>query len=72
MKLFNREPAVVIGTIGSCVIAVAGVLLGNGFISEAVNGKLVDFTNAAVQIAVILTPLIVGIATRSQVTPVNK
>ena len=60
--IFGREPAVFIGIIGSCVVAVATVLGGAELLSTdvvATIGKAIDPTQGGW-----LIPLIVGVVTR--------
>ena len=69
MKLFGREPAFWIGVVVSLVMAVLGVLTGNGLISDAAAGQVKDLTTATAQLLVLLAPIIAGILIRGQVTP---
>ena len=66
----GREPAFWIGLVVSIIVAVLGVLTGQGVISEALAGKITDGVNALAQILVILAPVIAGLLIRAQVTPV--
>lgn len=66
----KREPAFYIGLAVSVVLAVLGVLTGQGVISDALAGKITDATNALAQLAVIFAPLITGILIRPTTTPV--
>lgn len=70
MKIFGREPAVWVGLIATIALAVISALAGQGFISEALSGKLTDMTNAAVGLAATLTPLITALVIRQGVTSV--
>jgi citrate lyase alpha subunit len=70
--IFGREPAVWIGVIVSCILAVVGVLTGQGVISDALGGHITDATNALAQILVLVAPLVTGVLIRGQVTPVAK
>lgn len=69
--IFGREPAVWIGIIVSCVLAVVSVLTGQGVLSEALAGKITDVLNALAQIIVLLAPVITGLLIRPRVTPVT-
>ena len=69
--IFGREPAVWIGIIVSCILAVLSVLTGQGVISDALAGKITDGINAIAQLLVILAPVITGLLIRPQVTPVT-
>lgn len=68
-SLWGRQPAAWIGLIVSLVVAVVGVLSGQGFINDVVAGKVTSATNALATIATIAAPLIAGILIKSQVTP---
>ena len=69
MTILGREPAVWIGIIVSCIMAVVGVLAGEGVISDALKGQITDGVMAVAQLLVLLAPIITGIAIRGQVTP---
>lgn len=64
-----REPAITIGVIGSVIVGIIGVLLGNGIISELAAGKAVDLVQSLVGFLVLLAPIITAIITRQNVTP---
>ena len=68
--VFGRQPAVWIGVIASCILAVVTTLLGQGIISDALAGRVTDLVNASAQILTILAPVIAGLVIRTQVTPV--
>lgn len=70
MTIFGRQPAVWIGIIVSCILAVVGVLSGEGVLSDALKGQITDGVNALAQILVLLAPVITGILIRPQVTPI--
>jgi len=70
MTIFGRQPAVWIGIIVSCILAVISTLLGQGVISDALAGKVTDLVTATGQILTILSPLIAGLLIRQTVTPV--
>lgn len=69
--IFGREPAVWIGIIVSCILAVLSVLTGQGVVSDAIAGRITDGVNAVAQLLVILAPLITGALIRGRVTPVS-
>jgi len=69
MTVFGREPSVWIGIIVSCVLAVVGILAGEGLINDALKGQITDGVNAVAQLLVLLAPVITGIVIRGQVTP---
>ena len=71
MTIGGRQPAFWIGLAGSIVVAVLGVLTGQGVITDAVAGKINDATTAIVQLLTILVPVIAGLVIRTQVTPVS-
>ena len=71
-KIGGREPAVWVGIIVSCVLAVISVLSGEGVIGDALAGQITDGVNALAQIAVLLAPLITGLLIRPSVTPVSQ
>lgn len=64
---FGKEPALIIGTVVTIVVAIITTLSGNGFISDAAAGKATDTVNAIQQIVVLLLPLITAVLTRTQV-----
>ena len=63
----QKEPAVIIGTIVTILLAVLQALSGNGFISDALAGKLTDLANGAGQLLLLLLPLITSILIRPTV-----
>lgn len=68
MKIFGKEPAVIIATAAALITGVIVTLSGNGFISDAAAGRATDIVEAARQLAVLFLPfLATGLATRSQV-----
>ena len=68
--IFGREPAFWIGLAVTLILGVVSTLLGEGVISDALAGRIVDLTNAVAQLLVVLAPLIAGLLIRQQVTPV--
>jgi len=72
MSWWGKEPAVIIGTIVTIVLAVVTTLDGNGFISDALAGKLTDLVNGGAQLLLLLLPLITAILIRTQVSPAAK
>jgi hypothetical protein len=71
MTIFGKEPALVIGTIVTILLAIVSTLAGNGFISDVAAGKLTDLVNGAAQLVLLLIPLITAALIRTQVTPAN-
>lgn len=71
MTIFGRQPAFWIGLIVSCVLAVVGVLSGQGVLSDALKGQITDGVNAVAQLLVLLAPFITGLLIRPTVTPVS-
>jgi hypothetical protein len=67
MGLFDKEPALIIGTIVTIVVGAIATLSGNGFISDAVAGKATDLVNSIAQLLLLLAPLITAYITRGQV-----
>ena len=65
----NREPALIIGTIVTIVLGILATLQGDGFISDALAGKLTDLVTAGSQIIVLLIPLITAALIRTKVSP---
>ena len=63
----NKEPALIIGTIVTILLAVVTTLSGNGFISDALAGKLTDLVNGAGQLILLLLPLITAALIRTRV-----
>lgn len=72
MSIWGKEPAVIIGTIVTILLAVVTTLNGNGFISDAAAGKLTDLANGAGQLVLLLLPLITSLIIRTQVSPASK
>jgi hypothetical protein len=66
----GREPAFWIGLIVTLIIGVLTTLTGEGVISDALAGRITEFTNAIAELAVLLAPLIAGLWIRQNVTPV--
>jgi hypothetical protein len=67
MGLFDKEPALIIGTAVTIIVGAIATLSGNGFISDAAAGKATDLVNAVAQLLLLLAPLIAAAITRGQV-----
>lgn len=67
--IFGREPAVWIGLIVTIILGAVSTLVGQGFISDVLAGKVTDAVNAIAQLAVLFAPLIAGILIRPTTTP---
>ncbi len=67
MGIFDKEPAVIIGTVLTIVVAAIATISGNGFISDAAAGKATDLANSIAQLLILLAPLIAGVITRQNV-----
>ena len=65
----NREPAFFIGLAVSLVVAILGVLTGQGVISQIHAGTVTDAVTALASLATIIAPLIAGLLIKRQVTP---
>jgi len=65
--MFNKEPALIIGTVVTIILAAIQTLLGNGFISDAVAGTSTDLVNSIANLLVLLVPLITAAIVRTQV-----
>lgn len=65
----NKEPALIVGTIVTIILATAQTLAGNGFISDAVAGSFTDIVNAAASLVLLLIPLITAALIRRNVSP---
>lgn len=63
----QKEPALIVGTIVTIILAVISALSGNGFIGDALAGRLTDVVNAASQLILLLIPLITGALIRGTV-----
>ena len=63
----NKEPALIIGTVVTIVLAILTTLSGNGFISDALAGKLTDVVNSGAQLLVLLIPFITAAIVRQKV-----
>lgn len=72
MTILGREPSAWIGLIVALVVAILGVLTGQGFISDVQAGKVTDVTNAIAQLLTVFAPLIAGLLIRQQVTPLSQ
>jgi hypothetical protein len=67
--IFGKEPALVIGTLVTIVVAILTTLSGNGFISDVAAGKAIDLANAIGQLLILFLPLITAALIRPKVTP---
>jgi hypothetical protein len=65
----NKEPALIIGTLVTIIVATLATLSGNGFISLALAGKLTDLVNGGAQLIILLIPLITAALIRTKVSP---
>ena len=65
----SKEPALIIGTIVTIIVATLATLSGNGFISLALAGKLTDLVNGGAQLFILLIPLITAAIIRTKVSP---
>jgi len=65
----SKEPALIIGTIVTIIVAALATLSGNGFISLALAGKLTDLVNGGAQLIILLIPLITAALIRTKVSP---
>ena len=63
----NKEPALIIGTIVTILVAIVTTLSGNGFISDIAAGRATDIINSAAQLILLLIPLITAGIVRSRV-----
>lgn len=63
----DKEPAVLIGTVVTIILAVITTLSGNGFISDVVAGQATDIVNSIQQLLLLLAPIIAGGLIRGQV-----
>jgi len=69
MTILGRQPAFWIGLIGTIILGIVQTLAGQGVINEATSGKVVDLTQAAVNLLTLIAPLLAGLAIHTQVTP---
>jgi hypothetical protein len=69
MTILGRQPAFWLGLIATLVVGVVQTLAGQGVLSDATSGKVVDFTHAAVNLLTLIAPLLAGLAIHTQVTP---
>ncbi len=69
MVILGRQPAFWLGLIATLVVGVVQTLAGQGVISEAASGKVVDMTQAAVNLLTLIAPLLAGLVIHTQVTP---
>lgn len=71
MSIFGREVAVWIGILGTIILGAVQTLVGEGIISDALQGQIKNAVESIVQIAVLASPLIAGLFIRQGVTPVS-
>jgi hypothetical protein len=71
MTILGRQPAFWLGLIATLVVGVVQTLAGQGVISEAASGRVVDVTQAAVNLLTLIAPLLAGLAIHTQVTPTS-
>jgi hypothetical protein len=69
MVILGRQPAFWLGLIATIIVGVVQTLAGQGVITEAASGKVVDVTQAAVNLLTLIAPLLAGLAIHTQVTP---
>ena len=69
--ILGRYPAFWIGLIGTIVLGIVQTLAGQGVISEVTSGKVVDLTNALVNLLTLVAPLVAGLLIHTQVTPTS-
>lgn len=67
MGIFDKEPALIIGTVVTIVVGAIATLTGNGFISDAAAGQATDLVNTIAQLLVLLAPIIATAVTRQNV-----
>jgi hypothetical protein len=65
--MFNKEPALIIGTVVTIILAALQTLQGNGFISDVTAGTSTDLVNSVSNLLVLLVPLITAAIVRTQV-----
>jgi len=65
--MFQKEPALIIGTVVTIILAALQTLNGNGFISDVTTGTSTDLVNSVSQLLVLLVPLITAGIVRTQV-----
>jgi uncharacterized membrane protein len=63
----NKEPALIIGTIVTILLAALQTLQGNGFISDIAAGTATDLVNSVANLLVLLVPLITAAVVRQRV-----
>lgn len=61
MKILNREPAVIIGIIAACVLAVVNVLVGQGVVNEDLGQAIIRALDPTTGW---FLPIILGVVTR--------
>lgn len=69
MKLWNREPAVLIGIAVTIVVNAVATLAGEGIISDAAAGQVTASVQSLGTLIVSLLPLITAVLIRPKVTP---
>ena len=68
-SFWQREPALVIGSLVAIGVQVVGVIAGNGLISDAVAGHLTDIFQTLGALVVALLPVITAALIRTKVSP---
>lgn len=72
MSFAGREPAVIIGIIVSCILAVLQVLTGADVIRDDTADSLTNVVNSLAGIATFIAPLVAAIIIRQKVTPISQ
>lgn len=70
MTILGRQPAFWIGLIVTIILGALQTLVGEGLISDALNGQITDGVNAIAQLALLIAPLVTGLLIKPAVTPV--
>ena len=67
MKIFGREPAVIIGVAVTIILNIVLTLQGEGFINDAAAGTITDVVNGLGTLLISLAPLLGALLTRQNV-----
>jgi hypothetical protein len=58
MTIWGKEPALIVGTVVTIILAAVQTLAGNGLISDVSAGKTTDLVQSAANLLILLIPLI--------------
>lgn len=71
-SFWDREPALIVGSIVTIGVNIVAVLAGEGLISDVAAGQATDLAQSAGALVVSLLPIITAILIRPVVSPATK